>query len=168
MIFYDIMFYQAVRCLTATPREVSKPWDMTLKISGLRDFLWYYVLPIKVKVNSLDKLSSVKIGSKYHALHNWNDLKMFFAKCRAFLIGNPDGISELIQNLVLGKYFQRHGAASILKAHLTHWDRDKMATIFQTTFSNAFSWMKMYRFQFRIHSSLFPRVQLTIFQHWFR
>ena len=26
---------------------------------------------------------------------------------------------------------------------LTHWGRDKMTTIFQTTFSDAFSWMKM-------------------------
>ena len=26
---------------------------------------------------------------------------------------------------------------------LTHWSRDKMTAIFQTTFSNAFSWMKM-------------------------
>ena len=42
-----------------------------------------------------------------------------------------------------------------------------MAAIFQTTFSNAFSWMKMYQFQLRFHWSLFPRVKLTIFQHWF-
>ena len=27
---------------------------------------------------------------------------------------------------------------------LTDWGRDKMAAIFQTTFSNAFSWMKMF------------------------
>ena len=26
---------------------------------------------------------------------------------------------------------------------LTHWGRDKMTTILQTTFSSAFSWMKM-------------------------
>ena len=51
---------------------------------------------------------------------------------------------------------------------LTHWGRDKMAAIFQTTFSNAFSWMRMYRFRIRFHWSLFPRDQLTIFQHWFR
>ena len=51
---------------------------------------------------------------------------------------------------------------------LTHWGRDKMAAIVQTTFSNAFSWMKMYKFQLRFHWSLFPRVQLTIFHHWFR
>ena len=51
---------------------------------------------------------------------------------------------------------------------LTHWGRDKMVAIFQTTFSNAFSWMKMFKFRLKFHWSLFPRVQLTIFQHWFR
>ena len=30
---------------------------------------------------------------------------------------------------------------------LSHWGRDKMAAIFQRTFSNAFSWMKMYEFR---------------------
>ena len=52
--------------------------------------------------------------------------------------------------------------------HLTHGGRDKMAAIFQTTFSNAFSWMKIFTFWLRFHWSLFTRVQLTIFQHWFR
>ena len=49
----------------------------------------------------------------------------------------------------------------------THWGRDETATISQTTFSNAFSWMKMYEFRFRIHWSLFLKLKLTIFQHWF-
>ena len=48
---------------------------------------------------------------------------------------------------------------------LKHWGRDKMATIFQTTFSNAFSWVKMHQFWLRFHLILFPRIQLTIFQH---
>ena len=51
--------------------------------------------------------------------------------------------------------------------HLTHWGRDKMAAFSQTTLSNAFSWMKMYKFRLRFHWSLLLRVQLTIFQHWF-
>ena len=51
---------------------------------------------------------------------------------------------------------------------LTHWGQEKMAAIFQTTFSNTFSSMKMYKFRLRFHWSLFPRVQLTIFQHLFR
>ena len=48
---------------------------------------------------------------------------------------------------------------------LTPWDQDKMAVVFQTTFWNAFLWMKMYGFQLKFQWSLFPRVQ---FQHWFR
>ena len=51
---------------------------------------------------------------------------------------------------------------------LTHWGRDKMATISQTTFSNAFSWMKMYEFRLKFHWSLSLGVKVTIFQHWFR
>ena len=51
---------------------------------------------------------------------------------------------------------------------LTHWGWDKMATIFQTIFSNAFSWMKMFEFRLEFHRSLFFRFQLTISQHWFR
>ena len=51
---------------------------------------------------------------------------------------------------------------------LTHWGRDKMAAIFQTTFSNGFYGMKMYEFRLTIYCSLFLEVQLTIFQHWFR
>ena len=57
---------------------------------------------------------------------------------------------------------------------LTPWGRDKMAAIFQTTFSNAFSWRKkMYKIwlisKIRvIHWSLLPRVQLAIFQYWLR
>ena len=43
-----------------------------------------------------------------------------------------------------------------------------MAAIFQTTFSNVFSWMKMYELRFKFHWNLFLRVQLTIFHHSFR
>ena len=51
---------------------------------------------------------------------------------------------------------------------LTHSGRDNMAAIFQTKFWNAFSLMKIYEFRLRFHWSLFPRVQLTIFQQWYR
>ena len=51
---------------------------------------------------------------------------------------------------------------------LTHLDRDKMAAKFLTTISNAYSWMKLYKFRLRFHWNLFPRVKITIFQHWFR
>ena len=51
---------------------------------------------------------------------------------------------------------------------LTHWGRDKMAAISQTTFLNAFSEMKIYEFRLRFHRSLFLEVQTTISHHWFR
>ena len=51
---------------------------------------------------------------------------------------------------------------------LTHWGRNKMDSISQTTFWSAFSWMKMFKFRITFHWSLFLRVQLTIIQHWFR
>ena len=50
----------------------------------------------------------------------------------------------------------------------TNWGRYKLAAIYHTTFSNAFSWLKMYKFRLRFHWNLFPRVQLTLFQHWCR
>ena len=43
----------------------------------------------------------------------------------------------------------------------------KMTDISQTTFSNVFSWMKMFEFLFKFHWSLILGVQLIIFQHWF-
>ena len=51
---------------------------------------------------------------------------------------------------------------------LTHWGRNKIAAISQTTLWNAFSLMKMHNFRLKFHWSLFLRFELTIFQHWFR
>ena len=44
----------------------------------------------------------------------------------------------------------------------------QMDAISQTTFSSAFSWKKMFEFLLKFHWSMFLRVELTIFQHWFR
>ena len=46
--------------------------------------------------------------------------------------------------------------------------RDKMAAIFQTIYSKAFSWIIMFKFRLIFHWNLFPRVQLIISQRWFR
>ena len=51
---------------------------------------------------------------------------------------------------------------------LTHWDRYEMNNISQTTLSNVLYSMKMFEFRLKFHWSLFPVVQLTIFQHWIR
>ena len=46
---------------------------------------------------------------------------------------------------------------------LTHWGRDKMATISQATFWMAFS---LFKFQLKFHWSLFPRIWLKVIQHF--
>ena len=51
--------------------------------------------------------------------------------------------------------------------HSTHLPLDKMAAFSQTTFSNAFSWMKCLVFWLKFHWSLFLRVQFTITQRSF-
>ena len=69
-----------------------------------------------------------------------------------------------VSNLIL------HGnwLSAALVTYKHHWGQDRMADIFQTTFSKAFSWMKMFEFRIQFDRSLFLRVQLTIIQHWFR
>ena len=47
--------------------------------------------------------------------------------------------------------------------HCTHRGRDKMAAISHTTFSKAFSWMKMYEFRLRFHWSLFRINSISVF-----
>ena len=51
---------------------------------------------------------------------------------------------------------------------LTHLPLDTMASFSQMTFSNAFSWMEIFVFQFRFHWSLFLRVQSATGQDKFR
>ena len=51
---------------------------------------------------------------------------------------------------------------------LTHLPLDNMDAISQTTFSNAFLWLKNVAFWFKFCWSLFLIVQLTISQHWIR
>ena len=48
---------------------------------------------------------------------------------------------------------------------LTHWGRDKMDAILQTTFSNAFSWMKMHEFRLRFLWSLFLSFLVSLLTH---
>ena len=74
-----------------------------------------------------------------------------------------------LQNVVQGPLRSTALGWGLLRVRpLTHWGRDKMDAISQTTLSNAFSCMKMFQFRLKFHWSLFLRVQLTIFQHWFR
>ena len=85
---------------------------------------------------------------------NWNKIIIPNGVCAKIL-------SDLIcrPQITLGKLFW------VNYGSLTHWGQSKMAATFQMTFSNRFSWMKMYEFWLKFNWSLFLGVQLTMFQH---
>ena len=73
-------------------------------------------------------------------------------------------IDGLVQDCNYSSAFAVEWLQSCTKP-LTHWGRNKMAAVSQTTLSNAFSWMKMLWLRLKFHWSLFLRFELTIFQH---
>ena len=103
----------------------------------------------------------------------WSLMK-FYSKFRYFNWRKPNWKCSLENgdHFISAPMFYRNPTNpnfhSTFSKHLTHWGRDKMDAISQTTFSNAFSWMKMHEFRLRFHWSLFLRLELTIFQLWFR
>ena len=51
---------------------------------------------------------------------------------------------------------------------ILHWGLNKMGDILQMSFSNAFSWKKIFVFWLKFHWNLFLMVHLTASQYWFR
>ena len=67
---------------------------------------------------------------------------------------------------------QLHRTSRLVKTSVwnefAHIGQDEIVAILQTTVSNTFLWMKMYWLRLKFHWSLFIRVQLPMFQHWFK
>ena len=122
-----------------------------------KDTLWNFtqnILPIRWKI---------------WFLYNIEILRALRFKSSYGFLKRPPGVWHRDVRQLHGTGGQRVPVETVgHDAAVTHWSRERMAAISQTTFSNAFSWMKIYEFRLKFHWSLFPRVQLTIFQHWFR
>ena len=74
-------------------------------------------------------------------------------------------VSHALTSPLITQCTMRPDVKNYIELVLTHWGRYNIDAIMQTTFSNEFSWMKIYEFSFRFPWSLF---ELTIFQHCFR
>ena len=133
--------------------------------------------------------------SKYRVMgncstHYWNQHKSY-SRCECsmnilyYLGGNTYQYMLYIYNYLIHKIKENYPQytksidqliwnrfptnSSTYRGHAINTLRPRqMDAISQTTFSNAFSWMKMFEFRLKFHWSLFPRVELTILQHWFR
>ena len=135
-----------------------------LGLNVLTDVLTKIPTPSWYSSHSPDEQS---ISHKYYCmLTSWARLSALLS---IFLVlSRTNGFTN--HRLVAG--VRHHGAHVIwLQCHclrccmsvvLTHFPLYKMAAISQTTFSDAFSWMKSFVFWLRFHWSLFLRVQLTI------
>ena len=116
------------------------------------------------------------INFKKHKLCNMLGIKSMSTSCEIALWSMPQNIFDDKLTLVqIPSHYPRQGWPWVVSPHgitRPQWvntlRQRQMNTISQATFSNAFSWMKMYEFRLRFHWSLFLRVQLTIFKHWFR
>ena len=100
----------------------------------------------------------------------------------AQMVSNAEDIS------IWWRHHGHHGGLQKATSHqpwwslMTHWLRvsshmyrlthspmqDKRPPLWQTTLSNAFSWMKIIESRFKFQWNLLPAAQLTISQHWFR
>ena len=98
-------------------------------------------------------------------LHNWNHLH-FRVISTEFCSAASCYDDKLALISLMARYQILVDAQAGYSLTLGGWD--KMAAIFQATFSNVFSWMKMLEFRLKFHWSLFASVQLTIFRNWFR
>ena len=94
------------------------------------------------------KTHRIKSESKYSNFKHEDQLDMSSAKFRSYFLG--------------------FNYSFCMVYSISHWGRDRMDAISQTTFSSAFYWMKMLEFQIEFYWRLFLVAQLTIFQHWFR
>ena len=114
------------------------------------------------------KQTSVKYKSKLIHFHS----RKCIWKCRLENVGHF--VSLNVSNITLGPKWHVHVSYTVywktvlFQYWWTHYGWNKMATISQTVLINAFSWKKISEFQLKCQWSLFWRIQLTIFQHWFR
>ena len=145
------------------PRYPTREFERNTKKSQLGEFL-----------SSLqdDNLGSAYGKQTWYFFCQWKifmyDCVLLFCNCykNALYVGRGEGVYWIQSDLcVLFVY----GCNSCLRSQhqLTHWGQDKIAVILQSIFSNPFSWMKMRKFWFKFHWSVFSWVLLIITQHWF-
>ena len=100
-----------------------------------------------------------------NSLHSWNEIIHHTVNhCGACLLMNCRCVC------IISIFSQVRGGCVQMTATYFHIEAYsiKQCSIFQATFSNAFSLMKMYKFRIKFHLTLYLKVQLTIFQNCFR
>ena len=143
-------------------------WSLSKVLSGLR---WNYINFIRIvlgdaKVATLDDIGILYRSKHFLVVNKRQDVK----------INSNDPTDLVTVETQLRHRFPEyvdektvHGFRFVVASFKRNsLRRDEIDAILQTIVSIAFSWMKMNWVWLKFHWSLFPRVQLIIFQHWFR
>ena len=156
-LFQKILFVQVFQTLW-------EPWLISsiLFWYGMWSCIWLHIDQIHIILIWNVIMYLISMTNLYQFNYIYNFTKIFNEAGNCFLKQSK----YTTMNASVNDRFVAPYVAHV--AVLTHWGRDKMDTISQTPFLSAFSWMKIFEFWLKLHWSLFLRVQLTIFQHWFR
>ena len=151
---YSFGLINTITTPTPSPRSVAKVCTYTQHAhtqAELELFMESTIYIIAVCWNSLTGMTRISL---FHT----------FSIPSAYVLAVRGVMSSAV--IIVAKFFRNSPAST--NDGLTHWGRDRMADVSQTTFPNAFSWMKSVVILFEFHWGLFPGVQLTISEHWFR
>ena len=107
-------------------------------------------LPTQKNKHCPQNMHTILLLNRWHRIGNYG----LFSRCMC-TVGPKITVYRII--IIISS------SSSINHVPLIHLALDKMAAILKTTFSNAFSWMKVLFCDLN-----FLRVQLTTTQHWFR
>ena len=121
---FDYGKTNTTKCLFTKRMDVL-PQYQSLKAARFRFGLFQYLLNLQAPRQKRCRAAG-QISERYYPISRLRDFVRFGGKTSYALVNRgPGGV----------------------KFHsLTHWSWDKIAAIFQTTHSNAFSWMKIYEF----------------------
>ena len=135
------------QCCHISPKTSQKTVYTSAQMVRYEGLLW---------VQSLNKIlnSSLSYHIQYCVIFNHNMLRVYSTGVSIVKINWPLNSLILIMKIPL-----------LVRGHPNILRPRQNGRRSQTTHSNPFSWMKMLYFLFKVHWSLFLRVQITIFQH---
>ena len=146
------------------------------------DFVWHQACQSLCLGTSVYHLAQVPRFILYILIENefqypsWINLKWYsnFKEDNLFIFSVTNPAREgLVVNHDCSYDDNAFKMSSVIDGHIcqwhyldcTYWGPNKMAHIWLTTFSKAFSWKKLFVFWLKFHWSFVTRVQLTIIQH---
>ena len=138
------------RCLSVTCDHTFKIDTISPRVSWLA---WHTGAYVRVPTDELIGIATVMRARDLFLLHKlFHSLAIKISTLPNYMYVDSNGVST---------------RAPSGSSNWTIWILDKMVAILQTIFYNSVSCIKIVVFWFKCVGSLFPRLHLTIFQHWF-